>query len=64
MSETTTTTTSVTRTVDGLELPTAGSYALDPSTDVGFVVRHLMVSKVRGSFTDVAELGDDHRRPR
>jgi polyisoprenoid-binding protein YceI len=30
-----------------------GTYAIDPShSHVGFVVRHAMVSKVRGSFTD------------
>ena len=36
------------------ELP-AGTWALDPThSEVGFVARHLMVSKVRGSFTDVS----------
>ncbi len=35
------------------ELP-AGTWALDPThSEVGFVARHLMVSKVRGSFTEV-----------
>jgi polyisoprenoid-binding protein YceI len=35
-------------------LPATGTYALDPShAHVGFKVRHLMVSKVRGGFTDV-----------
>ena len=42
---------------------TAGTWAIDPThTEVGFVARHLMVSKVRGSFTDVSgtvEVGDD-----
>ena len=42
---------------------TAGTWAIDPThTEVGFVARHLMVSKVRGSFTDVAgtvQVGDD-----
>jgi polyisoprenoid-binding protein YceI len=34
-------------------LPAPGTYALDPShTHVGFKVRHLMVSKVRGRFAD------------
>ena len=34
---------------------TAGTWAIDPThTEVGFVARHLMVSKVRGSFTDVS----------
>jgi len=33
----------------------AGTYALDPShSSVGFVARHAMVTKVRGSFNDVA----------
>jgi len=33
---------------------TAGTWAIDPThTEVGFVARHLMVTKVRGSFTDV-----------
>jgi polyisoprenoid-binding protein YceI len=47
-------TATITRTVDGTELPEAGTYPLDAShTHVGFVVRHLMVSKVKGRFTDV-----------
>ncbi len=42
-----------TRIVNGLTLPTTGTFVLDKShTQVGFVVRHLMVSKVRGRFTD------------
>ena len=33
---------------------TTGTWAIDPThTEVGFVARHLMVTKVRGSFTDV-----------
>ncbi len=40
------------RTVDGVELPAVGTYALDVShTQVGFAVRHMAVSKVRGRFT-------------
>ena len=32
-----------------------GTYTLDPShTEIGFVARHAMVTKVRGSFTDFA----------
>jgi polyisoprenoid-binding protein YceI len=47
--------TPLTRTVDGAEVPTAGTYAIDTShTHAGFVVRHLMVSKVRGAFSGVA----------
>ncbi|PRY59329.1 polyisoprenoid-binding protein YceI [Knoellia remsis] len=35
------------------QLP-AGTWAVDPAhTEVGFVARHLMVSKVRGTFTEV-----------
>jgi len=41
-----------TRTVDGVELPPPGTYALDVAhTQVGFAVRHMAVSKVRGRFT-------------
>ena len=43
-----------TRVVDGSEVPVAGTYAIDAShTHAGFVVRHLMVSKVRGAFSGV-----------
>jgi polyisoprenoid-binding protein YceI len=43
------------RIVDGTEVPAAGTYGLDPShSEVGFAVRHLMVSKVRGRFSDIA----------
>lgn len=41
------------RVVDGVTLPAAGTYVLDPThTRVGFVARHLMVTKVRGSFRE------------
>jgi polyisoprenoid-binding protein YceI len=44
-----------TRTVDGVEVPAAGTYALDPShSSVGFSVRHLMVSKTKGRFGEVS----------
>ncbi len=40
-----------TRKFEGLDIPVAGTYVLDPNHQrVGFVVRHLMVSKVRGNF--------------
>jgi polyisoprenoid-binding protein YceI len=40
------------RTVDGVELPAVGTYTLDVAhTQVGFAVRHMAVSKVRGRFT-------------
>lgn len=43
--------TELTRTVDGIALPTPGTFELDPShTHVGFSVRHMM-GKVRGRFT-------------
>jgi polyisoprenoid-binding protein YceI len=41
-----------TRTWEGLTLPAAGTYTIDAAhTHVGFVIKHMMVSKVRGSFT-------------
>jgi polyisoprenoid-binding protein YceI len=53
----------VTRTVEGNEIPAAGTYAIDAShSEVGFSVRHLMVSKTRGRFSDVSgtvSIGDD-----
>ena len=55
MSDTTTTTEAVTsRVIDGVEHPAVGSYVLDPMhTSVGFAVRHMAVSKVRGAFKNV-----------
>jgi polyisoprenoid-binding protein YceI len=48
-------TTTGTRTYEGLTIPEAGTFGLDPHhTTVGFVARHLMVSKVRGSFGEVS----------
>ena len=48
-------TTAAIRQYQGLDLPEAGTYALDPShTSVEFIARHLMISKVRGVFTDVS----------
>jgi polyisoprenoid-binding protein YceI len=44
-----------TREWQGLTIPTPGKFSLDPvHSQVAFVVRHLMVSKVRGFFRDVA----------
>ena len=41
------------RTVDGVEYPAVGTYAIDVShTRLGFAVRHMAVSKVRGEFKD------------
>lgn len=43
---------SATRTWNGLTIPAAGTYELDQAhRRVGFVARHMMVSKVRGEFT-------------
>jgi polyisoprenoid-binding protein YceI len=41
------------REFEGLQIPAAGTYQLDAAHKrVGFVVRHLMVSKVRGNFAE------------
>jgi polyisoprenoid-binding protein YceI len=43
------------RTHDDREIPVAGEYAIDPAhTSVEFVGRHLMITKVRGRFTEVS----------
>lgn len=48
------TATAPTRTVDGTEVPVAGTFTLDAShSEVGFSVRHVMVSKTKGRFADV-----------
>ena len=42
-----------TDTLTGIPSYTAGTWAIDPvHSEVGFTVRHMMVSKVRGKFTD------------
>ena len=52
-----------TRTVDGREVPPAGTYDVDPGhSHVGFTVKHLMVAKTRGRFGDFQAsivVGDD-----
>ncbi|WBB65711.1 YceI family protein [Micromonospora sp. WMMD812] len=49
----TSSTDAVTRDWEGLTIPTAGTYLLDAAhARVGFVARHMMVSKVRGEFAD------------
>ncbi len=53
MSETIETAAPLTRRVGAGELPGVGRYTIDKShTSVGFVVRHVMVSKVRGQFNE------------
>jgi len=44
-----------TRIVDGVDLPAPGVWAIDPShTEVAFIGRHFLLTKVRGRFTGVA----------
>ena len=54
---------SVTRRLGEIEVPVAGTWTIDPGhTSVEFVGRHLMLTKVRGRFTDVCGavvIGDD-----
>lgn len=41
-----------TRTINGVEYPAVGTYTIDPThTELGFAVRHMAVSKVRGRFS-------------
>lgn len=48
------TTQSPTRTIDGVTLPAVGNWTIDPGhTEVSFIGRHLMFTKVRGRFTGV-----------
>ncbi|MDQ4068110.1 MAG: YceI family protein [Actinomycetota bacterium] len=45
--------TTLTREYQGVQIPEAGTYVLDQGhTTVEFVGRHLMITKVRGRFTD------------
>ena len=47
--------TNPTRNVDGTELPSPGTWGIDPGhADVSFTGRHFMLTKVRGRFTDVS----------
>ena len=57
-------TTAPTRTVGSVELPTAGTWKLDPGhAEVGFVGRHFMLTKVRGRFTGVDAVIEVGERP-
>jgi polyisoprenoid-binding protein YceI len=51
------------RTVNGAEYPAVGTYDIDPShTQLGFAVRHMAVSKVRGrlsKFEGTIEIAED-----
>lgn len=45
---------SATRSVQGVELPAAGTWVVDPGhADIGFVGRHFGLTKVRGRFTGI-----------
>jgi polyisoprenoid-binding protein YceI len=49
-----TATTPFTRLVDGVEVPAAGRWLIDPGhAEVGFVGRHLVLTRVRGRFRGV-----------
>ncbi len=66
MSDTTTTATEVvtSRVLNGVEHPAVGNYVLDPlHTSVGFTVRHMAVSKVRGTFKGVEGTLEIAERP-
>lgn len=44
-------TSTATRTIEGVELPAAGTWVIDPAhSSVEVVARHMMISKVRGRF--------------
>jgi polyisoprenoid-binding protein YceI len=57
------TTTANTRIVDGREVPAPGRWTIDTShSHIQFVARHMMISKVRGSFREFSGtvvIGDD-----
>ena len=56
---TTTAPVTYTRPFEGLDIPEAGTYAIDQShSTVGFSVRHMVVSKTKGRFTEFG--GDIH----
>jgi polyisoprenoid-binding protein YceI len=61
--QTTTPTPTPVRTVDGVEVPAAGTYQLDVShSSVNLSVRHMMVSKTKGRFADftgTVTIGED-----
>lgn len=45
----------LTRVIDGKQVPATGRWSIDPThTQAEFVARHLMVTKVRGGFEDIA----------
>ncbi|MEU3751564.1 YceI family protein [Streptomyces olivoreticuli] len=55
---------SPTRQVNGVQLPSAGTWKVDPGhAEVGFVGRHFMLTKVRGRFTGVEASVEIGERP-
>ncbi len=55
---------SPTRQVNGVPLPSAGTWKVDPGhAEVGFVGRHFMLTKVRGRFTGVEASVEIGERP-
>ena len=58
--------TPLTRVIDGQEVPAPGTWTIDPGhTEVAFVGRHFMMTRVRGRFTGVegaVVVADDPRR--
>jgi polyisoprenoid-binding protein YceI len=61
-----TTTTNNSRVVDGREVPPAGRWAIDTAhSQIQFVARHMMISRVRGSFREFSGgvvIGEDPTR--
>lgn len=54
----------LTRQIDGREIPLPGSYDIDPShTSVEAVARHMMVARIRGRFADFSGTIDVAENP-
>src|SRR5215467_943635 len=52
------------RTIDGVEVPAAGTWVFDPAhTKLSAVGRHMMITKVRGYFHDVSGTIHVEERP-
>ena len=53
-----------TRQIDGATIPVAGTWAIDPGhTEVAFIGRHFMLTKVRGRFVGVSGVIDLTENP-
>jgi hypothetical protein len=54
----------VTRIADGAELPAPGRWQIDPGhTELAFIGRHFMLTKVRGRFTGLSGVIEVAERP-